>query len=137
MAENASGASITIDAKWVAIFLAGLLLGLIIGIGMTLVSFGRADSPPAAVTTPAPQPARWFISDASGPVVGQSFASDAECEQGRLKYLKGVSDQVRAQGQLYAGLTIIQLQALGVGDPVERLRHQIDDAQRAYCRQSG
>ena len=121
----------------------GIAIGLLVAIlvVLALMLFQPQAGPKAlAGTTTIPaeqtsiQPApRWFIWSGTGPLVGDSFVTEAECETARRNWVTRARGAAEDALRHVPPMSIGMIRALGY-DPADRINEQYNQVAKAYCR---
>ena len=137
LTESNSSVLHWLDLKTGLVFVTGMSTGLAIGVLFASLTFSQVkQTTQSTVPTQAVQaavPERWFIWSGNEPLIGDSFTSEAECNNGRGKVVNAArSDAEQALREL-PPISFRQVQALGY-NPADRISEQFERVNGAYCR---
>lgn len=116
----------------------GLLVGTMVGWGISKIPEGSAEPVPSSAVEPAPQAdsavsTRWMLTYNGAIVIGEKFETEAECEKGRHHYIDTIVVRVRTQmehrwGRGYTGLEYPYFRA-----DMTQGEAAIREAEATYC----
>ena len=115
----------------------GVLSGILIAVSIMWFkqpSESQTHEQQASADQQAPvAPQRWRIWDeGAGPLIGDAFKSEAECESTRVDLVRATEENANASLKNLK-ITYGQIQALGY-NPADRIMEGVDHARRAYCK---
>ena len=116
-------------------FQLGFGLGAVLGavLALTAVWFSNALQPQSAPDD-VQATKRWFIWQGSAPLLGQSFSSQAQCEEERKALVANRQRDLENRAKAISRMTIHQ--AVALGESPGKLLDEASKLDAAYCRAS-
>ena len=109
----------------------GAVLGAVLA--LTAVWFSNALQPQSAPDD-VQATKRWFIWQGSAPLLGQSFSSQAQCEEERKALVANRQRDLENRAKAISRMTIHQ--AVALGESPGKLLDEASKLDAAYCRAS-